>query len=179
MLEQILGDTCNIDDPQTTDPALLFAKRVLCEEYEPLQMPDVKIMGYVTYNGITDPSTFKLSNEQFFLEIHSEAESALVDELLSSTSFEKRLVSVELGMANGYGPNNFVSESDNQTPVCAEPSEAEDGFRTTRDDQNRVIKTISRLSFAAYKAHENRKGLAALGRFVKRKDFVVNKVTVY
>lgn len=122
------------------------------------------------------PSSFTVPEGQFYLELHSSLKVSDVEAAFSGKSFEKRLASVLLGNANQYGPNNFVTENENQIPVCAGPPNGD--FTTTRDDQNRVIKTIARLAMAAYKAHANGKGLAGLKRFIGRKDFVVEEVSV-
>lgn len=125
------------------------------------------------------PSAIEVPDGKFYVGIHSSFATDDVEAAFDGKSFGGKLATVLISNTNHFGPNNYIPDSDGQRPACAQARESpENMFATTRDEKNKVISTIARLTIAAYKAHTNGKSLNSLKRFIGKRDFSVEEVTV-
>lgn len=94
-------------------------------------------------------------------------------------SYGGRLASVLVSNANHFGPNDFVTQNNNQRTVCARPRPPpEDKFTTTRKTQNRVVRTVARITLASYRSFVGEEGWKPLKALVGKKKLLVGEVKI-
>eukprot|EP00177_Eucheuma_denticulatum_P004568 GFKZ01008313.1.p1 GENE.GFKZ01008313.1~~GFKZ01008313.1.p1 ORF type:complete len:226 (-),score=17.92 GFKZ01008313.1:161-838(-) len=168
--ERLFTDTCApFSSPVSPPPRDLSAppltsaliERIFCEQFEPADIPsNVTIQGVISYEGTTEDSVISVTDRRFWAIIHSPFFENVVNDFVAGRNFRGRLAVVRIGSANHYGPVDFVSENQNQRPVCAivRPP-PEDMYASTAATQRRVIRSIAATVVALTRGSERVEGL--------------------
>lgn len=119
-----------------------------------------------------------VSGGNFHVAIYSSFQST-ISNVFSGKTFNRLTATVRLQDANHYGPNNYVKQSDNQTPVCAlKRRPPEDMFMTTRPKQNAVVDTITEVVVASFNSFVETRGLEPLTSLTTRDKLLVDEVVI-
>lgn len=103
----------------------------------------------------------------------------LTESLFGGKSYDGKLALLEIGKANHFGPNDFVTHNKNQTALCAiarPPPETE--FTTDRVTQENVIRTIAKVTKVALESFERWDQWKAVKKLVGRRELLVEKVEI-
>lgn len=138
----------------TTDPTLTaeIVERVACELYAKKDLPpSMHIRCIVAFEGFNQNSDIRVTAHRFVVQVYFGFFDDKVDQFFTAKNFGGRLALVRIGVANHYGPNNFVEENKAQRPVCmlVRPP-PEDEYVTTRARQRRILRSIAATIVVAY-----------------------------
>ena len=178
---------CNLlkDNPaplsNSMQPDPLLALRLVCEGFtgNEISIPEVKIRGFVFFEGVTAMTKLRLNDDQFFIQLYSSFDSTSTEQFLKGKTFNKRAAIILIADCNHYGINDFVDENINQRPVCSlERPEPENTFTTTKKRQKQVLTTISKIITAAYKVHMDGKEIRSLQQMRDDKLLLIEKIEI-
>lgn len=128
---------------------------------------------------MNDRTVVDVSKPNFHVAIHSKFYQSTITNVFSGKDFNSRTATVRIANANHYGPNNFVKQFGNQTPLCAgERRPPEDAFTTTRKTQNAVIDSITEVVFSSVNSFVDTNGLGALDSLTSEPKLLVEEVTI-